>query len=158
MRDAVRDSTSYSPAGVDRRLWLMRGLALAGMGVSGYLTWAHLADQSVACGQSQGCDIVQQSIYSEVGGIPVALLGLLAYIALLALTLLRGRISEDLDTYIPLAIFGISLIGVLYSAYLTYLELYVIYAICRWCVSSAIITTAIFLLSIPDLKEGADPS
>ena len=140
------------------RLWLMRLLALVGMGVSGYLTWAHLAGRSVACGQSQGCDIVQQSIYSEVGGIPIALLGLAAYMALFALTFLRGHILGGLQDFIPLAIFGISLIGVLYSAYLTYLELYVIDAICRWCVSSAIIMTAIFLLSLLDLRAGADLS
>jgi uncharacterized membrane protein len=158
MRDVVRDTTSHSPSNVDWRLWLMRLLALAGMGVSGYLTWAHLASQSVACGQSRGCDIVQQSVYSEVGGIPVALLGLVAYTALLVLTLLRGRIPEDLDSYIPLAIFGISLIGVLYSAYLTYLELVVIYAICKWCISSAIIITVISLLSLVDLKVGANSS
>ncbi len=156
MRNEVRDTTSYFISDVDWRLWLMRLLSMAGMGVSGYLTWAHLAGQSVACGQSRGCDIVQQSVYSEVGGIPVAVLGLVAYTTLLTLTLLQGRISEDLDGYIPLAIFGISLIGVLYSAYLTYLELYVIYAICRWCVSSAIIIAAIFLLSLVDLKVGAD--
>ena len=69
MRDAVRDATaSYAPPRVSWRLWLIRLLALAGMGVAGYLTWAHLANQSVACGQSHGCDIVQQSVYSEVGG------------------------------------------------------------------------------------------
>jgi uncharacterized membrane protein len=77
---------------------------------------------------------------------------------LLVLTLLRGRIPEDLDSYIPLAIFGISLIGVLYSAYLTYLELVVIYAICKWCISSAIIITVISLLSLVDLKVGANSS
>lgn len=158
MGDIARDTISHSTSNVDWRLWLMRLLALAGMGVSGYLTWAHLAGQSVACGQSMDCDIVQQSVYSEVGGIPVALLGLVAYTTLLVLTLLRGRIPEDLDSYIPLAIFGISLIGVLYSAYLTYLELVVIYAICRWCISSAIIITVIFLLSLVDLKVGADSS
>jgi uncharacterized membrane protein len=158
MGDIARDTISHSTSNVDWRLWLMRLLALAGMGVSGYLTWAHLAGQSVACGQSRDCDIVQQSVYSEVGGIPVAVFGLVAYTTLLVLTLLRGRIPEDLDSYIPLAIFGISLIGVLYSAYLTYLELVVIYAICRWCISSAIIITVIFLLSLVDLKVGADSS
>ncbi|MGW8180364.1 MAG: vitamin K epoxide reductase family protein, partial [bacterium] len=89
---------------------------------------------------------------------PVALLGLVAYTTLFALTLLRGHVAEHLDNYIPLAIFGISFIGVLYSAYLTYLELFVIYAICRWCVSSALIITAIFLLSLPGLKAEADAS
>lgn len=138
---------------LDFRLWSMRLLAFAGIGVSSYLTWTHLAGKSVACGQSNECDIVQQSIYSEVAGIPIALLGLLAYIVLFALTLLKGRLSESLDVYIPLAIFGISLVGVLYSAYLTYLELFVIYAICRWCVTSAVIITAIFLLSLPDLRS-----
>jgi len=133
-------------------------LALAGMGVSGYLTWAHLAHQSVACGQSQDCDIVQQSVYSEMGGVPVALLGLVAYTTLLLLVVLRGRLPMEWDSYIPLALFGISLVGVLYSAYLTYLELYVIYAICRWCVSSAIIITAIFLLSLFELRAEASSS
>jgi uncharacterized membrane protein len=74
-----------------------------------------------------------------------------------ALTMLRGRIPEHLDTYIPLDIFGISLLGVLYSTYLSYLELFVIYAICRWCVSSALIITAIFDLSLLDLKAEANP-
>jgi uncharacterized membrane protein len=155
MSDNIRSTTSSLTVGLDWRLWLMRLLALAGIGVSGYLTWAHLANRSVLCGTSQGCDIVQQSVYSEVGGIPVALLGLAAYIALFILTLLRGHSLAGWEEYIPLAVFGISLIGVLYSAYLTYLELFVIYAICRWCVTSAIIITAILLLSLPDLKEEA---
>ena len=143
---------------MDWRLWLMRLLALAGLGVSGYLTWTHVANQAIICGGSQDCDIVQQSVYSEILGVPVALLGLLTYATLLIMTLLRGRLSQDLEAYVPLAVFGISLTGVLYSAYLTYLELYVIYAICQWCVSSAIIITAIFLLSLPDLRAGADLS
>jgi uncharacterized membrane protein len=152
----MTDTTSRVALAVDWRLWLMRLLALAGLGVSGYLTWTHLTNQAIACGGSQDCDLVQQSAYSTVLGIPVALLGMLAYVTLLALLFLRGRLPEVWDAYIPLAVFGISLIGVLYSAYLTYLEIYVIYAICRWCVSSAVIITAIFLLSLPDLRASAD--
>jgi uncharacterized membrane protein len=152
----MTDTTSSVVQAVEWRLWLMRLLALAGLGVSGYLTWTHLTNQAIACGGSQDCDLVQQSAYSAVLGIPVALLGMLAYATLLALMFLRGRLPEALDAYIPLAIFGISLIGVLYSAYLTYLEIYVIYAICRWCVSSAVIIATIFLLSLPDLRASAD--
>ncbi len=154
----MTDTISHAAPAINWRPWLMRLLALAGIGVSGYLTWTHLANQAVACGGSQDCDIVQQSVYSEVMGVPVALLGLLAYATLLALTWLRGRLPAELDAYVPLAVFGTSLIGVLYSAYLTYLELYVIDAICRWCVSSAIIMTAFFLLSLLDLRAGADLS
>ena len=152
----MTDTTSNVALAVEWRPWLMRLLALAGLGVSGYLTWTHVTNQAIACGGLQDCDIVQQSVYSAVLGIPVALLGVLAYATLLALLLLRGRLPEALDAYIPLAIFGISLIGVLYSAYLTYLEIYVIYAICRWCATSAVIITVIFLLSLPDLRSGAD--
>lgn len=152
MSENARDTILHIPHRIDWRLWLMRVLSLAGIGVSAYLTWTHLAHQSVACGQSQDCDIVQQSVYSEVAGIPVALLGLIAYAVLFVLTLLRGHVPDPWVDFVPLAIFGISLIGVLYSAYLTYLELFVIYAICRWCVSSAVIITVIFLLSLPDLR------
>ena len=152
----MMDTMSRTAPAVAWRLWVMRLLALAGLGVSGYLTWTHLTNQAIMCGGSQECDLVQQSVYSEVLGIPVALLGMLAYATLLALMFLHVRLPEAWDAYIPLAIFGISLIGVLYSAYLTYLEIYVIYAICRWCVSSAVIITAIFLLSLPDLRAGAD--
>ncbi len=152
----MTDTTSRAALAVDWRLWLMRLLALAGLGVSGYLTWTHVTNRAIACGGSQECDIVQQSAYSTVLGIPVALLGVLAYVTLLALLLLRGRLPEVWDAYVPLAVFGISLIGVLYSAYLTYLEIFVIYAICRWCASSAVIITVIFLLSLPDLRSGTD--
>jgi uncharacterized membrane protein len=158
MKGNTRPTHSSLSLRADWRLWFIRLLALAGIGVSGYLTWAHLANQSVACGQSQGCDIVQQSVYSEIAGIPIALFGLLAYVTLFVLAMLRGHVPDNLEEYIPLAIFGISLIGVLYSAYLTYLELFVIYAICRWCVSSAVIITAIFLFSLPDLKAETVPS
>jgi uncharacterized membrane protein len=152
----MTDTTSSVTPAVEWRLWLMRLLALAGLGVSGYLTWTHVTNRAIACGGSQDCDIVQQSAYSAVLGIPVALLGMLAYVTLLVLLAAHGRLPEAWDAYIPLAVFGISLIGVLYSAYLTYLEIYVIYAICRWCVSSAVIITAIFLLSLPDLRSGVD--
>jgi uncharacterized membrane protein len=57
-------------------------------------------------------------------------------------------VPEDLNAHIPLAVFGISLIGVLYSAYLTYLELFVILAVCKWCVASAVIMVVFFLLSL----------
>ena len=126
---------------------LMRLLALGGMGVAGYLTYTHFANQAIVCGRSQGCDIVAQSVYSQIAGVPIALLGLLAYIALFLLTMARGRVPEDLNSHIPLAVFGISLVGVLFSAYLTYLELFVILAVCKWCVGSAVIMAVFFLLS-----------
>lgn len=134
------------------RCRLISLLALVGIGVSGYLTWAHLANQAVACGQSPDCDIVQQSIYSEVAGVPIALFGLLAYLALTGLAMAYGRLPEVMNGYVPLALFGISLAGVLYSAYLTYLELFVIRAVCRWCVASAALMKLVLVLSALELR------
>ena len=142
-----------SPSTYSWRWYLMLVLALAGIGVAGYLSYAYLADQAIACGQSQGCDLVAQSGYSRIFGIPIAVFGLLAYIALVILLVAHGRIGENLEAYVPLAMLGISLIGVLFSAYLTYLELFVILTVCKWCVASALIMTAFFVLSIFEMRS-----
>ena len=136
---------------------LMLLLALAGLGVSAYLMWGYtVPGATLACGDSGGCETVKNRAYTNLGGLPLPVLGLASYLALLALLLLQGYPLPNRPTwpaYIALAIFGISLAGVLYSTYLTYIELFVIAAICRWCVASAIIMVAIFLLSIFNLRN-----
>ncbi|MDW8070423.1 MAG: vitamin K epoxide reductase family protein [Anaerolineae bacterium] len=131
----------------------MVSLAGAGIGVAGYLSYTHLFELPVLCGDSQGCDLVAQSIYANMFGIPVAVFGLLTYIALLALLIARRHVSENLEAYVTLAVFGLSLLGVLFSAYLTYLELFVILAVCIWCVASAVIMAGLFVLSIWEMKS-----
>ena len=140
--------------GSDQRLqWLLRVLCVAGIGVAGYLTWTHLAGAEPYCGGSYSCADVQNSRYSEIAGIPVAVIGLAGYVVILALSLLRGRVNTEVDFYLPVLGFGAALIGVLYSAYLTYLEAFVILAWCYWCVASAVIIGAIWVLSIVDLRR-----
>jgi uncharacterized membrane protein len=82
----------------------------------------------------------------------VPVIGLLGYLVLLTLSFLRGRLSLAFDFYLPVLSFGAALIGVLYSAYLTYLEAYVIRAWCLWCVTSAIIITIIWLVTSFELR------
>jgi len=135
------------------RWWLMVLLTCAGIGVAGYLSYTHLFELPVICGELQGCDLVAQSVYANMFGIPVAVFGLLAYLALLILLIARRRIGENLEAYVTLAVFGIALLGVLFSLYLTYLELFVILAVCVWCVASALIMTALFVLSIWEVKS-----
>ncbi len=136
---------------------LMIILALAGLGVSAYLMWGYTTPgASLACGGSHGCDTVKNSAYASLAGIPLPILGLGAYLSLLLLLVAQNQAvirDKNWSPYIALAIFGFSLIGVLYSAYLTYLELFVIYAICRWCVAAAIIMVTIFFLSIFNLRN-----
>jgi len=110
-------------------------LALATFGVliSAYLTWTHFAGLSPVCtGGGAGCETVQASRYATVLGIPVALLGLISYAGLILSATLWGEVGIYLG-------FLISLIGTLFSAYLTYLEVFVIEALCQWCLASAAI-------------------
>jgi len=138
-------------------------LTLAGVGVAGYLAGVHLAGVPLVCGEGGGCHAVQASEYAELGGVPVALFGLGMYLAVAILGLLRWRRPASLPAA-TIAGFGLALAGVLFAAWLTYLELAVIGAICRWCVASAAITLGLLategvgvarLLAAPAAESGA---
>jgi uncharacterized membrane protein len=116
-------------------------LALLGLAVAGYLTYVHYAELEPICaGGGGGCERVQSSSYAELAGVPVALLGLAGY-ALILLSLWvpgdTGRVAGAL----------FALIGFGLSAYLTWLELFEIDAICQWCVVSAVLMTALALIT-----------
>jgi uncharacterized membrane protein len=115
-----------------------------------YLTWIKVSAQGV-CIIGGGCEIVNTSQYSSIAGIPIAVLGLGAYLTMLGILLLEPR-NSFFELNGPMLILGISLAGVLYSAYLTYLELYVIHAICEFCLLSAIILVTMLILSILRLR------
>ena len=107
-------------------------VALAGLGVAAYLTWAHYADASVICVSGGGCETVQESAYSELAGVPVAALGVAAYAAVLAL------VAWDTPSA-RLAAAAIALVGLLFSSYLLVLQLFVIDALCVWCVANDVV-------------------
>jgi uncharacterized membrane protein len=113
-----------------------------------YLLIYKLTSAQAMCLGSGDCSTVNSSRYSETfGGIPVSLLGLLAYLTFIGIHALETR-SRFLKQNGNLLAFGLSLLGVLFSAYLTYVELYVIHAVCPFCVASAILITIIFILAI----------
>lgn len=119
--------------------------AIIGLVDSIYLTWVKLSNTAAYCLPGVGdCETVNNSRYAAINGIPIALLGALAYLTILVV-LLSERGIAFFASYGPLAIFGISLIGVIYSAYLTYLELAILHAVCPFCVLSAITMTIIFI-------------
>lgn len=111
-------------------------VALAGAGVSGYLSVARLVGEPAVCGPSRGCETVAQSEYSLLfGALPVAYLGFAFSLVLVGLALAWWR---GADRRALLGAYGLLLLGTLFVAYLTYLELAVIKAICPWCVAFAV--------------------
>jgi len=122
-------------------------LSVIGLGISLYLTYMYTTDQVAICFGSGGCEAVQYSPYAWIFGIPIPGLGAAAYVLLILLAAVAGRPGGSQGFWL-LALFGVSLIGLLFSAYLTALELFVIHAICIWCVASAVIQLIIFLLAL----------
>ena len=131
MAPSVRTKRRYTAPRV-----ALLALAVVGLLISAYLTWTHFAGLTPVCtGSGEGCQTVQSSRYASLLGIPVALLGLVAYGGLV----FSVALWTEMGIYLG---FLISLVGTLFSIYLTYLEVFVIGALCQWCLASAMIMVA----------------
>lgn len=120
-------------------------LSIIGLIDSLYLTWLKVGKDDIQC--LGGCDIVNSSEYSVVFGIPIAIYGAVAYFTILLLLILKTE-NPFINDYSGLIVFVISLLGVLYSAYLTYIELFILHAVCPYCVISAIVLFLLLIVSI----------
>ncbi len=123
-------------------------LALIGLAISSYLAYVHYSPEALVCG-SGGCGIVQSSKYSTMFGIPIALFGVAMFITLIVGLVLR-EMRTDWADLISTGILMILVAAVLYWAYLTWLELRVIYAVCQWCVATSIAT--VILLGVESFR------
>lgn len=112
-----------------------------------YLSAVKLLNTEVYCAGSSNCQTVNASVYAEFSGIPIAFLGAGAFAVILALLLLESRGGFWRENS-PLIVFGLTLAGTLYSAYLTYIEIAVLRAICPYCVVSAIAQLLLLVLAI----------
>ena len=130
----------------------LAGIALSSLGiaVAGYLTYVHYADLEPVCaGGGGGCAIVQASDQAYLAGIPVALLGLLAYLTLLGSNVARGEAARMLAALTALVGFG-------FSVYLTIQSVTVIEATCQWCLTSLTLMTLLAVVCSARLLR-ADP-
>src|SRR5512146_2479862 len=121
--------------------------AILGLLVSVYMTIFKLTENASMCLGNGGCSTVNDSIYSEVCGVPVAAIGVLGYAAILALLLLDGRL-EFLRRNGVMFVFGLALVGFLFTLYLIYVEVALIHALCPFCVTSQISMTILFILAV----------
>ncbi len=130
--------------------WLYRSsiaLGILGLLVSIYMTIFKLTDNASMCLGNGGCSVVNSSSYAEVSGVPVAVIGVGGYLAILAVLFMenRGKFFAQNSTMI---VFGLSLVGFLFTLYLIYVELALIHALCPFCVTSQITMTILFILSV----------
>jgi uncharacterized membrane protein len=122
---------------VDRLRAAIATLSLVGAAVAAYLVYTRYSGASIFC-QTGGCETVQSSKYAEVAGIPVAVLGLVGYAAILLTATFPGPTS---------ATFGVmfAVVGVAFGGYLLYAQLVLIDAVCQWCVANDVVISLVAL-------------
>jgi len=125
-------------------------VAAAGLAIAAYLTIAHYAGADPVCAVAHGCATVQQSGYAELAGVPVAVIGLLGYVAILASLARDGEAWRTATAFLALGGFG-------FSAWLTYVEVVRLDAICIWCVGSAVCMTLLAGLSAARVLSAPPP-
>ena len=124
-------------------------LATAGVAIAGYLTYARFSHTPVACATG-GCEIVQSSDYAELAGIPVALLGLTAYVFLLGTAFSASEAARAAGAVVAVA-------GAAFSAYLVYVQIAVIDAICQWCIASDVVMVLLACACVGRVLAARDP-
>jgi uncharacterized membrane protein len=133
---------------------LMALIALIGVFVSLYLTLYKLGYiGTLACGTG-GCETVQLSKWGDFLGVPVAGWGVVYYVLVLALAIAGVQERFAGSRRLTMVLVVVTGWGLLFTAWLTYLELFVIHAICRWCVGSATMTVLLFALALWDWRSG----
>jgi uncharacterized membrane protein len=137
-----------APAASKPAAWpraLLPWLALVGLAVAAYLAYVETQAVTAFCGPVGDCNAVQTSEYAYILGIPIGVLGVMGYLAILATW---GWSRWRADGRATFALLGMSSFGVLFSIYLTYLEPFVIGAVCAWCLTSAVVMTLLLIMSV----------
>jgi uncharacterized membrane protein len=114
-------------------------VSAAGIGVAAYLTYVHYEPAALICTSGGGCETVQDSKYAVVAGIPVAVLGLGAWLAAFALTVWNSDLARTLTAALALTVLA-------FAAYLVVLQLFVIDAVCVWCMTNDLVLAPLFVI------------
>ncbi len=155
MSTEARGRAKGAFTGSGGRWWASIVLATVGLAAAVYLTWLKYAGAFGSCIGVGNCELVNQSSYSELWGVPIALFGAFSYALLMALLVSERRSRADWPL---LATFGVSTFGAIYSAYLTYVELAILEAICPYCVISAVAMAGLWLVTIDRLRGSEFPA
>ena len=126
--------------------WAIIGFAILGVMDAVYLLVYKLTGNKLMCLGNGGCHDVNFSSYSQIGGIPVSVYGIVAFLVIIGILLLELN-SKTARENGPLVVFGISLAGVVFEAYMTWIEVKIIHALCPFCVATMVIISLIFILA-----------
>ena len=147
--------TGKGPAPFQKKaVFMFLILALIGFADATYLTLKHFNGTAITCSLSQGCDEVTSSVYSELFGIPVALLGSLYYLSII---LLSVHVLDKQNTQVLYLISKLTWFGLSASAYFIFVQASVLHAWCQYCIGSAITSTLLFLVGMTYLKKTSFP-
>lgn len=124
---------------------VLAALDLVGLAIAGYLSFVELRGELPSCGPLRGCEEVATSAYSRIGGVPVAVFGVVLSLVLFSLAMAWWRTG---DGRLLAMHYGLSLLGVTFELYFTYLELFVIGAVCVWCATYGLSLVARFLVAL----------
>ncbi len=139
---------------VDWYKWAVPVISVGGLAVAGYLAFVETANLSPLCGPVGDCGSVQSSKYATLFGVlPIGILGLAGYFAILVAWLARQFGPASLNKWSDLAVWGFCIFGVLFSTYLTFLEPFVIGATCMWCITSAVFMILLLWVSTPAAQQ-----
>ncbi len=128
----------------DRLRAVVAVLALVGTGIAAYLAYVRYTGGTYAC-TTGGCELVQSSKYSEVAGIPVAVIGLAGYLSILASAFVRGEPGAAIGA-------ALSLVGFVFAVYLIYVQWALIEAFCMWCLISDVVMFLLLVVSALRLR------
>ena len=142
------DNLRSLPRAISWPEWAIPVLCLAGLGVAGYMSYVEITQVEAICGPLGDCNTVQQSPYATLWGfLPVGILGMIGYLGIGASWFLSPYGPALVRNYFTLAMWGMALLGTLFSIYLTFLEPFVIGATCAWCITSAVLITMLLWAS-----------
>jgi len=133
------------------KTWAIPVISLLGLGVAIYLTYVEINQVTAVCGPVGECNIVQASPYARLLDVPVAVWGLLSYVTIIILWAIQRFTTGSLAKLSVLTLVGLVIWGTIFSIYLTWLEIFTIHAVCIWCLSSAIISALLILVSAKNL-------
>ncbi len=157
-RPQARQHTLQLSGTVRVHTWAIPGRCVMGLGIASYLADGEVNQVKAICGPVGQCNVVQSSEYALLLGVPIAVWGVLNYLALATLWAGQRFLSGRMANLSLLGMLGLTLFGILFSIYLTGLELFAIHAVCAWCLGSAVITTVLMLLVVipaTDQKESS---